>query len=59
MTEGPYYRVVTHGYYGSWYKVQIWRWWFPVWWTIRNYLDTKDQAAEFIRGHSTYYDGAE
>lgn len=52
-----FYRVVNHGYYGKWYKVQVWRWWWPFWTTVREYLDTEEDAAEFIRGHSVYYDG--
>lgn len=54
-----YYRVISHGTYAKWYKVQVWRWWFPVWWTARGYLVSQKDAAEFIRGYSTYYDGAE
>ena len=58
FNEETYYRVLTYGYYIKRYKVQAWRWWFPFWWTIREGLDTEQDAAEFIRLHSTYYDGA-
>lgn len=52
-----YYRVLPVGY--SLYNVELWRWWWPFWITGTSYLDSREQAAEWIKGHSTYYDGAE
>lgn len=53
-----YYRVLPHGHYGKWYKVEVWRIWWPFWVTAAKYLDSEQEAYEWIKGHSVYYDGA-
>ena len=58
---GPvYYRVLPSRMkytYSKCYKVQIWRWWLPFWISIYEGF-TEEDAALYIKGHSTYYDCA-
>jgi hypothetical protein len=52
----PYYRIVE-GRHGNYYKVQRWRWWFPIWttdWSIANYHQTMEEAEAYARAGCRY-----
>lgn len=50
-----YYRVLPYNHWGShYYKVQTWRWWFPIWITSVKSLYSKGQADEWVRCHSEH-----
>ena len=53
-----YYRVLPSRFGARWKCVQTWRWWWPFWVTSVDWLEGEAGAAEWIKGHSTYYDGA-
>lgn len=56
-----YYRIV---YYKNWYdrfrwKVQVWRWWFPIWRTVENEIHSEREAEIVVKSRSMYFEGIE
>lgn len=54
-----YYRIV---YYKTWYdvflwKVQVWRWWFPMWRTIEKEICSEREAELVIQSRTMYFEG--
>ena len=48
------FRIIpVHTDWGSWYMVQVWRWWLPAWmcamsWRESDYFDTRQQAEAYL-----------
>jgi hypothetical protein len=44
------YRIVHHTN-GNWFRVQVWRVWFPVWVPVRSYIGTSEEARSVAYKH--------
>lgn len=51
-----YYRVLPT-IQGN-FEIQFWRWYWPFW-SYLTLVASEEKAADWIKAHSTYYDGAD